>query len=79
MSVINKMLQDLDKRQQGHELSNVTQPQVQYLARRRSSSHWLLLCGFHCYSVAARFMAGNFSWQSLQKRQLHLKRRNKIL
>ncbi|MDT3282849.1 tetratricopeptide repeat protein [Shewanella scandinavica] len=45
MSVINKMLQDLDKRQQGHELSNVTQPQVQYLARRRSSSHWLLLCG----------------------------------
>lgn len=46
MSVINKMLQDLDKRQQGHELSNVAQPQVQYLARRRSSSHWLLLCGF---------------------------------
>ncbi|MEM6250048.1 tetratricopeptide repeat protein [Shewanella vaxholmensis] len=45
MSVINKMLQDLDKRQQGHELSNVTQPQVQYLARRRSSSHWLLFCG----------------------------------
>ncbi|ABN63304.1 tetratricopeptide repeat protein [Shewanella baltica] len=45
MSVINKMLQDLDKRQQGHELSNVTQPQVQYLARRRSSSHWLPLCG----------------------------------
>ncbi|MCS6119487.1 tetratricopeptide repeat protein [Shewanella baltica] len=45
MSVINKMLQDLDKRQQGHELSNVAQPQVQYLARRRSSSHWLLLCG----------------------------------
>lgn len=45
MSVINKMLQDLDKRQQGHELSNVAQPQVQYVARRRSSSHWLLLCG----------------------------------
>ena len=45
MSVINKMLQDLDKRQQGHELSYVTQPQVQYLARRRSSSHWLLFCG----------------------------------
>ncbi|AVT47197.1 tetratricopeptide repeat protein [Shewanella baltica] len=45
MSVINKMLQDLDKRQQGHELSNVAQPQVQYLARRRSSSHWLLFCG----------------------------------
>ena len=45
MSVINKMLQDLDKRQQGHELSNVAQPQLQYLARRRSSSHWLLLCG----------------------------------
>ncbi|MBU1391488.1 MAG: tetratricopeptide repeat protein [Gammaproteobacteria bacterium] len=45
MSVINKMLQDLDKRQQGHELSNVTQPQVQYLARRRAPFNWLLLCG----------------------------------
>ena len=45
MSVINKMLQDLDKRQQGHELSNVTQPQVQYLARRRTPFNWLLLCG----------------------------------
>ncbi|AUD58940.1 hypothetical protein AYJ58_05290 [Shewanella sp. Pdp11] len=45
MSVINKMLQDLDKRQQGHELSNVTQPQVQYLAHRRAPFNWLLLCG----------------------------------
>nr|WP_320125155.1 tetratricopeptide repeat protein [uncultured Shewanella sp.] len=45
MSVINKMLQDLDKRQQGHELSNVTQPQVQYLARRRAPFNGLLLCG----------------------------------
>ncbi|NRD33527.1 tetratricopeptide repeat protein [Shewanella sp. DC2-4] len=45
MSVINKMLQDLDKRQQGHELSNVTQPQVQYLARRRTPFNGLLLCG----------------------------------
>ncbi|MBI1675308.1 tetratricopeptide repeat protein [Shewanella sp. DW31] len=45
MSVINKMLQDLDKRQQGHELSNVAQPQVQYLARRRTPSNGLLLCG----------------------------------
>ena len=45
MSVINKMLQDLDKRQQGHELSNVAQPQVQYLARRRTPFNGLLLCG----------------------------------
>lgn len=45
MSVINKMLQDLDKRQQGHELSNVAQPQVQYLARRRAPFNGLLLCG----------------------------------
>ncbi|MGE6380895.1 tetratricopeptide repeat protein [Shewanella baltica] len=59
MSVINKMLQDLDKRQQGHELSNVTQPQVQYLARRRSSSHWLLLCG-----VSLLFGGGTvYGWQ----------------
>lgn len=45
MSVINKMLQDLDKRQQGHDLSNVAQPQVQYLARRRAPFNGLLLCG----------------------------------
>lgn len=45
MSVINKMLQDLDKRQQGHELSNVAQPQVQYLARKRAPFNGLLLCG----------------------------------
>ena len=45
MSVINKMLQDLDKRQQGHELSNMAQPQVQYLARRRAPFNGLLLCG----------------------------------
>lgn len=31
MSVINKMLQDLDKRQQGHSLSNVAAHQAQYL------------------------------------------------
>lgn len=29
MSVINKMLQDLDKRQQGHSLSNITVNQAQ--------------------------------------------------
>lgn len=45
MSVINKMLQDLEKRQQGHELSNVARPQVQYLARRRTPFNGLLLCG----------------------------------
>lgn len=46
MSVINKMLQDLDKRQQGHELSNVIQPQVQYLARSNSYFNGLLFCVF---------------------------------
>ena len=59
MSVINKMLQDLDKRQQGHELSNVTQPQVQYLARRRTPFNWLLLCG-----VSLLFGGGAvYGWQ----------------
>lgn len=46
MSVINKMLQDLDKRQQGHELSNVIQPQIQYLARSNSYFNGLLFCVF---------------------------------
>lgn len=46
MSVINKMLQDLDKRQQGHELSNVIQPQIQYVARSNSYFNGLLFCVF---------------------------------
>lgn len=59
MSVINKMLQDLDKRQQGHELSNVAQPQVQYLARRRAPFNGLLLCG-----VSLLFGGGAvYGWQ----------------
>ncbi|MGI2126795.1 tetratricopeptide repeat protein [Shewanella oncorhynchi] len=59
MSVINKMLQDLDKRQQGHELSNVAQPQVQYLARRRAPFNGLLLCG-----VSLLFGGGTvYGWQ----------------
>lgn len=43
MSVINKMLQDLDKRQQGHSLSNVTAQQVQYLGRPNSPRTWWLI------------------------------------
>lgn len=59
MSVINKMLQDLDKRQQGHELSNVAQPQVQCLARRRAPFNGLLLCG-----VSLLFGGGAvYGWQ----------------
>ena len=59
MSVINKMLQDLDKRQQGHELSNVAQPQVQYLARKRAPFNGLLLCG-----VSLLFGGGAvYGWQ----------------
>lgn len=59
MSVINKMLQDLDKRQQGHELSNMAQPQVQYLARRRAPFNGLLLCG-----VSLLFGGGAvYGWQ----------------
>ncbi|MGL4750732.1 MAG: tetratricopeptide repeat protein, partial [Shewanella sp.] len=44
MSVINKMLQDLDKRQQGHSLSNITVNQAQYLGRTSSSRKWLVIC-----------------------------------
>lgn len=43
MSVINKMLQDLDKRQQGHSLTNITPHQVQYLGRTGSSYKWLFV------------------------------------
>ncbi|QYJ70984.1 hypothetical protein K0H59_18495 [Shewanella sp. FJAT-51649] len=43
MSVINKMLQDLDKRQQGHALSNVAVHQAQYLGRPNSSRKWLVI------------------------------------
>ncbi|WP_198782127.1 tetratricopeptide repeat protein [Shewanella putrefaciens] len=43
MSVINKMLQDLDKRQQGHQLSNITSPQMQYVGRGgHSKKGWLI-------------------------------------
>lgn len=43
MSVINKMLQDLDKRQQGHQLSNITSPQMQYMGRAgHSKKGWLV-------------------------------------
>lgn len=44
MSVINKMLQDLDKRQQVHSLSNITVNQAQYLGRTSSSRKWLVIC-----------------------------------
>ena len=53
----------------GHELSNVAQPQVQYLARRRSSSHWLLFCGLSLLLGGGAVYGWQFSWQSLQKRQ----------
>lgn len=43
MSVINKMLQDLDKRQQGHSLSNVAVHQAQYLGRPNPSRKWLVI------------------------------------
>ncbi|AVV84038.1 hypothetical protein [Shewanella putrefaciens] len=41
MSVINKMLKDLDQRQQGHQLSNIAQHQVQYLGRKHSVNIWV--------------------------------------
>ncbi|MFB2638744.1 tetratricopeptide repeat protein [Shewanella bicestrii] len=43
MSVINKMLQDLEKRQQGHALSNVAVHQAQYLGRPNPSRKWLVI------------------------------------
>lgn len=45
MSVINKMLRDLDKRQQGHQLSNVSSNHVQYAAHTTTTPPWLLICG----------------------------------
>ncbi|MGR6500805.1 tetratricopeptide repeat protein [Shewanella sp. Koi 1] len=43
MSVINKMLQDLEKRQQGHALSNVAVHQAQYVGRPNPSRKWLVI------------------------------------
>lgn len=43
MSVINKMLQDLEKRQQGHALCNVAVHQAQYLGRPNPSRKWLVI------------------------------------
>ncbi|MGL5390100.1 MAG: tetratricopeptide repeat protein, partial [Shewanella sp.] len=43
MSVINQMLKDLDKRQQGHQLSHITPHQLQYVERTRPAKHWILL------------------------------------
>ncbi|PIW59987.1 tetratricopeptide repeat protein [Shewanella sp. CG12_big_fil_rev_8_21_14_0_65_47_15] len=52
MSVINKMLQDLDKRQQGHQLSNITSPQMQYMGRvGHSKKSWLI--GVVCLLLGA--------------------------
>ena len=38
MSVVNKMLQDLEKRQQGHGIHNISTPQVQYVAPNKATS-----------------------------------------
>lgn len=52
MSVINKMLQDLDKRQQGHQLSNIMSPQMQYVGRGgHSRKGWLI--GVVCLLLGA--------------------------
>ncbi|MCP3128648.1 tetratricopeptide repeat protein [Shewanella sp. KJ2020] len=52
MSVINKMLQDLDKRQQGHQLSNIMSPQMQYVGRAgHSRKGWLI--GVVCLLLGA--------------------------
>ena len=52
MSVINKMLQDLDKRQQGHSLSNVAVHQAQFLGRPNTSRKWLVI------SLVSLFVGG---------------------
>ncbi|MCH1930244.1 tetratricopeptide repeat protein [Shewanella sp. A25] len=41
MSVINKMLQDLDKRQHEHAVANIAPQQAQYFGRTTSSRKWL--------------------------------------
>lgn len=43
MSVINQMLKDLDKRQQGHQLRNIAPHQLQYAGQARASKSWILV------------------------------------
>ncbi|MGL5905191.1 MAG: hypothetical protein ACRCZA_00505, partial [Shewanella sp.] len=43
MSVINQMLKDLDKRQQGHQLRNIAPQQLQYAGQARASKSWILV------------------------------------
>lgn len=61
MSVINKMLRDLDKRQQGHQLSNVSSNHVQYTAHTTASPPWLLICGL----ALALFGAGVYAYHAM--------------
>lgn len=65
MSVINKMLQDLDKRQQGHQLSNITSPQMQYMARAGySKKGWLI--GVVCLLLGALSV---YAFQGINKQE----------
>lgn len=63
MSVINKMLQDLDKRQQGHQLSNIMSPQMQYVGRGgHSKKGWLI--GVVCLLLGALSV---YAFQTINK------------
>ncbi|WP_297896310.1 tetratricopeptide repeat protein [Shewanella sp.] len=65
MSVINKMLQDLDKRQQGHQLSNITSPQMQYMGRAgHSKKGWLI--GVVCLLLGALSV---YAFQGINKQE----------
>lgn len=65
MSVINKMLQDLDKRQQGHQLSNITSPQMQYMGRAgHSKKGWLI--GLVCLLLGALSV---YAFQGINKQE----------
>ncbi|WP_037459425.1 tetratricopeptide repeat protein [Shewanella sp. HN-41] len=65
MSVINKMLQDLDKRQQGHQLTNITPPQMQYVGRAgHSKKGWLI--GVVCLLLGALSV---YAFQGINKQE----------
>lgn len=66
MSVINKMLQDLDKRQQGHQLSNITPQQMHYVGRSGQSKKGLLI------SVASLLLGALsvYAFQTINQQEL---------
>ncbi|MGL5047508.1 MAG: hypothetical protein ACRC6S_08085, partial [Shewanella sp.] len=59
MSVVNKMLKDLENRQQGHQLSHITPQQMQYQGASQRSRSWKWL-------TALSLMVGGVSVYAFQ-------------